>query len=62
MNRLVTTANKPNTEIAWPAMPSLACKSAAMGVSRLTGMNSEVMRSATHIDIDPTALQTFGRD
>ena len=60
MNRLVTTASSPEIEIAWPAIPSVALKSAAIGVSKLTGKNSEAMSIATHRVIDPTALQGFG--
>ena len=30
-----------------------------MGVSRLTGMNSEAIRSATHNAIEPTALHIW---
>jgi len=57
MSRLAATANKPDTAIAWPAAPWLACRSAAIGVNRLTGMNSAAINIATHIDIAPTALQ-----
>ena len=55
MMRLVTSANRPEMEIACPAMPWVAPRSAAMGVSRLTGMNSAAMSKATHIVIEPTA-------
>ena len=41
LNRLVMTAKKPETEIAIPACPSVIESSSAIGVSRLTGMNSE---------------------
>ncbi|CAE6697512.1 hypothetical protein XAC301_03370 [Xanthomonas arboricola pv. corylina] len=34
-------------------------RSAAIGVSRLTGMNSEAISSATQSDIEPTALQVW---
>jgi hypothetical protein len=44
-------------EMACPAMPSVARKSAAIGVSKLTGMNSEAISIATHMVIEPTALQ-----
>lgn len=60
MDKLVTRANSPDTEIAWPAIPSVAPSSAAMGVSRLTGMNSAAISIATQSDIDPTALQICG--
>ena len=56
MNRLVATANNPDMDIACPDMPSVAPKSAAIGVSKLTGMNSEAMSKATHIVMEPTAL------
>ena len=46
--------------MACPAMPSVAPRSWAIGVSRLTGMNSEAMSSATHIVIEPMAPQTAG--
>ena len=32
--------------MAWPAVPSLTWRSAAIGVSRLTGMNSEAISVA----------------
>ena len=57
-HKLMSTAKRPEIEIACPAMPSVACKSRAMGVSKLTGMNSEAMSNATHMDIEPTALHT----
>jgi hypothetical protein len=57
MHRLDTTANRPEIEMAWPAMPCVAPRSLAMGVSRLTGMNSEVISTARHIVMAPTALQ-----
>ena len=60
INRLVTKANSPEIEIAWPAIPSVALKSAAIGVSKLTGKNSAAMSIATHSVIDPTALHGFG--
>ncbi|MNN80121.1 hypothetical protein D3C81_1968220 [compost metagenome] len=43
-------------EMACPAMPWVACRSSAMGVSRLTGMNSEAINRATHRAMEPTAL------
>ena len=36
------------------------CKSVAMGVSRLTGMNSEAIRAKTHKVIANTPLQYAG--
>ena len=56
ISRLVTTANSPEIEIACPAMPAVAFRSCAIGVSRLTGMNSAAISSVTHIAIEPTAL------
>jgi hypothetical protein len=56
MNKLVATAKRPEIEIAWPAIPSVALKSCAIGVNRLTGMNSEAINIATHSAIEPTAL------
>jgi hypothetical protein len=47
--------------MACPAIPSVAPRSCAIGVSRLTGMNSEAISKATHIVIDPTALQAADR-
>ncbi|EDT38465.1 hypothetical protein BamMEX5DRAFT_5745 [Burkholderia ambifaria MEX-5] len=41
---LVSSANAPDTEIAWPACPSPIRRSCAIGVSRLTGMNSDATR------------------
>jgi hypothetical protein len=60
MNRLVTRANAPDTEIAWPAWPSLMCKSAATGVSRLTGMNSEATSANAPSAIAKTAPHAAG--
>lgn len=54
-NKLVMTAKTPETEIAWPALPSVMPRSLAIGVSRLTGMNSEAIRTATHSAIEHTA-------
>jgi hypothetical protein len=48
MPRLVRTAKIPETAMACPARPSLIRRSAAMGVSRLTGMNSDAISVATH--------------
>ena len=50
MNRLVTSANAPDTE-RWP----LTCRSPAIGVSRLTGMNSEATSANAPSDIARTA-------
>ena len=48
MKRLVSTAKRPDTVTAWPARPSLTWRSDAMGVRRLTGMNSEAISVETH--------------
>jgi hypothetical protein len=53
--RLVSTASRPETAMAWPACPSVMCRSAASGVSRLTGMNSEAMSVATQSVMANTA-------
>ena len=57
MNRLVTTANTPEIEMAWPVCPSVTPRSAAIGVSRLTGMNSEAINTLTHSAMETTAPQ-----
>jgi hypothetical protein len=57
MNRLVSTAKTPETAIACPAWPWVTWRSAAIGVRRLTGMNSEVIRVKTHRVSAPTAPQ-----
>jgi len=57
MNKLVSTAKSPEIEIAWPAIPSVAPKSWAIGVNRLTGMNSDAISIATHSVMEPIALQ-----
>lgn len=57
MHRLVATANRPETAMAWPAWPSVTCRSAAIGVSRLTGMNSEAIKVDTQRVRAPTAFQ-----
>lgn len=51
------TANAPDTAIPYPAQPSLTPKPAAIGVSRLTGMNSEAMSANTHKDMANTPPQ-----
>ena len=45
--RLVRTASAPEIAIPWPASPSVTPKSLARGVSRLTGINSEAIRTNT---------------
>ena len=57
MNRLVTTAKIPEIEIACPARPSVMPRSPAIGVNRLTGMNSEAMSTATQSAMERIALQ-----
>jgi hypothetical protein len=55
MTRLVSTAKTPEIEIAGPARPSVMRRSDAIGVNRLTGMNSEATRTMTHSAMDSTA-------
>ena len=55
MRRLAATANSPLTEIAWPVWPSVAPRPLAIGVSRLTGMNSDAISIATQSAIERTA-------
>jgi hypothetical protein len=55
--RLVITAKRPEIEIACPARPSVTPRSAASGVKRLTGMNSDAIRMATHSVMENTAPQ-----
>ncbi len=43
MSRLVDTAKIPDTEMARPASPSVMPRSEAMGVSKLTGRNSDAI-------------------
>ena len=62
MSRLVITANRPDMAIAWPAMPWVAPRSLAIGVNRLTGMNSDAISMATHMAIEPTALHVWRGD
>src|SRR3954447_584085 len=54
-----TPQKRPDTEIACPAMPTVAPRLRAIGVSRLTGMNSAAISNATHIPIEATALQVL---
>ncbi|MNW68380.1 hypothetical protein D3C74_471330 [compost metagenome] len=63
-SRLAMTAKRPEMEMARPARPSLAPRSRAIGVSRLTGINSAAISRATQRDMAPTAPQcscTTGR-
>ncbi|XYI35797.1 hypothetical protein MNJPNG_26950 [Cupriavidus oxalaticus] len=57
MKRLVRTANAPEIAMPWPAIPSVTCKSVAIGVSRLTGMNSEAINAKTQSVMAKTPLQ-----
>ena len=57
MTRLVMTANAPEMAIACPACPSLTFNSVAIGVSKLTGMNSEAISAKTQSDIANTPPQ-----
>lgn len=54
IDRLVSTANAPDMAMPCPARPSLTPKSLAIGVSRLTGMNSEAINAKTHSVIAKT--------
>lgn len=53
--KLAATAKSPLIEIARPVWPSVAPSPSAIGVKRLTGMNSEAISIATHSAIDRTA-------
>jgi hypothetical protein len=57
MKRLVRTAKSPEIEIDCPACPSVMPRSVAIGVSRLTGMNSDAMSPETQSAIEATAPQ-----
>lgn len=57
MHKLVSKANAPETAMAWPAWPSLTRSSVAIGVSRLTGMNSEATKAKAASAIASTAPQ-----
>src|SRR5882757_11301694 len=61
MQRLVRTANAPDTEIACPACPSLIRRSDAIGVSKLTGMNSDAISANAPSDNAKTAPHAAGR-
>ena len=60
--RLVSTANRPDTAIAWPACPSVVCRPEAIGVSRLTGMNSDAISVPTHSVRAKTAFHAGTRE
>ncbi len=62
MKRLVTTAKTPEIEIAWPACPSVSARSRAMGLRRLTGMNSDAISTKTQRAIAKTALHAGRSD
>src|SRR5690606_36693702 len=57
---LVMTASAPETESPCPAIPSVSVRSAAIGVSKLTGINSEAINARTHRVIAKTPLQYAG--
>nr|WP_245419900.1 hypothetical protein [Phyllobacterium salinisoli] len=57
MTKLAATAKRPLIEIACPVCPSVARSPLAIGVSRLTGMNSEAVSIATQSAIERTAPQ-----
>jgi hypothetical protein len=61
MDRLASSANRPEMAMACPAWPSLMRRSAAIGVSRLTGMNSEAIRAKAPSAMAMTAPQAAGR-
>jgi hypothetical protein len=56
-SRLAATANRPLIEIACPVWPSVARSPSAIGVSRLTGMNSEAISIAAQSAIERAAPQ-----
>jgi hypothetical protein len=57
IRRLVATAKMPDTAIACPTCPSVMARSVAIGVSKLTGMNSDAISVATHKVRANTALR-----
>ena len=61
MTKLVSTAKTPEIEMACPARPSVIRRSDAIGVNRLTGMNSEAMSTMTHSAMDSTAPRAPAR-
>jgi hypothetical protein len=60
MDKLMSTAKTPEMAMPCPAMPSVTLRSEAIGVSKLTGMNSEAINAKTHSVIAKTALQWAG--
>ena len=58
--KLVMTANAPEMAIPCPAIPSVILRSAAIGVSKLTGINSEAINAKTHKVIAKIPLQYAG--
>jgi hypothetical protein len=61
ISKLATKANSPEIEIACPAMPSVALRSRAICVNKLTGINSAAISMLTQSAIDPTALHVCRR-
>ncbi|MNT93690.1 hypothetical protein D3C72_2352260 [compost metagenome] len=59
MVRLVNTAKAPEIAMPCPAIPSVTRRSPAIGVSKLTGMNSEATSANTHSDMANTPLQAL---
>src|SRR6478736_1490538 len=59
-DRLVRTAKSPEMAMPCPTIPSETWSSAAMGVSRLTGMNSDAISAKTHRDMAKTPPQCAG--
>jgi hypothetical protein len=57
IDRLVSTANAPEIAMPCPAWPSVILRSDAIGVSKLTGMNSEAISAKTQSVIAKTPLQ-----
>ncbi|GLO12058.1 hypothetical protein PPUJ20028_06390 [Pseudomonas putida] len=57
-SKLVTTAKKPEIEMACPAWPSVSERFVAIGVSKLTGKNSEATNAKAQSDIARIELQT----
>jgi hypothetical protein len=47
----------PEIAIPWPAIPYFICKSFAISVSKLTGINSDAISVNTHKDMANTPLQ-----
>ena len=60
INKLVKTAKAPEIAIPCPAIPSVTSKEWAIGVSRLTGINSEATSVKIQSAIANTPLQYEG--